>query len=367
MYDNPRLRLDPGTDRSGALTVQAPSNIALVKYWGKHGRQLPRNPNASLTLSVARTVTTLAWSPPAHPRPDPSPTPRVHLRYAGSTRPAFAERVARYFAALLPIYPFLGQLEWSVETENTFPHGAGIASSASAMAALATGLVEVERLWFGESLSPLDAAQRQAKASYLARLGSGSASRSVFAKAAAWGQSASLPESDDLSAVGLDGHLAPAFDDYRDTILLVSAREKAVSSTAGHALMEGHPYAETRYRLAGQRFGRLLDILRAGALDDFCTLVEAEALDLHALMLQSDPPYVLLEPATLAVIREVRAFRQNTGLPVCFTLDAGPNVHLLYPANIATEVDAWLEDTVLPLVPGGRIDDHVGAGASVLA
>ncbi len=361
MYDNPRLLLADGAAAPGATTFQAPSNIALVKYWGKHGRQLPRNPNASFTLTVARTVTTLEWVPRAGGTTD---AVRVELFYKDQLRPAFAERVAGYFTSLLPIYPFLGQFDWTVRTRNTFPHGAGIASSASAMAALAMCLVEFERAHFGEGFGEsLTAHERQRKASYLARLGSGSAARSVFAKAAAWGESPDLPGSSDEYAVGLGERLHPTFHDYRDSILLVSEAEKSVSSTAGHSLMDRQPYAAVRYEQATRRFARLLDILGRGELDDFCTLVEADALDLHALMMQSHPPYLLMEPATVAVVKAVQGFRQNTGLPVCFTLDAGPNVHLLYPEAITAEVEAWLEAEVMHLLPGGRIDDYVGEGA----
>ncbi len=353
LYTNPQFRIDPATAQSGSVSRQAPSNIALVKYWGKHGVQLPQNPNLSFTLSTSRTVTELAWAPRAAAYPS-----QVQLRlfFAEEEKPDFAARVRDYFTKLLPIYPFIAQLAWTVRTHNTFPHGAGIASSASAMAALASCLVSLEEQWFA-ALAPAESLK---KMSYLARLGSGSACRSVFPKAAAWGASPSLASSSDAYAVPVGELLHEDFMGYQDTILLVSEAEKSVSSSAGHGLMKGHAYAKTRYALARRRFTRLLDILRGGELADFCTLVEAEAFDLHALMMQSVPPYVLMEPATLAVIQAVRRFRQNTGLPVCFTLDAGPNVHLLYPKGIAGEVDGWLEAEVGDFVEGGLIRDGMG-------
>ncbi len=182
MYTNPRLLVDTAHAAPGAATFQAPSNIALVKYWGKHGQQLPRNPNASFTLTVARTITTLEWTPRAGGTTN---AVEVTLFYEDQPRPAFAARVAEYFTSLLPIYPFLGQFDWTVRTRNTFPHGAGIASSALAMAALAMCLVEFERVSFGGSLA---AEERQRKASYLARLGSGSAARSVFGESGRLGE-----------------------------------------------------------------------------------------------------------------------------------------------------------------------------------
>ena len=359
MYANPRLLVDAADAHStGSITMQAPSNIALVKYWGKRPVQLPQNPNASFTLSVARTITELAWAPRTTLD---TGTVAVKLFYDREEKPAFAARVTKYFEQLVEVYPFLRQFSWTVNTRNTFPHGAGIASSASAMAALAACLVRLEEQWF----EPLTDQAHRRKASYLARLGSGSAARSVFAKAAAWGHSLDLEGSSDEYAVPLAEQLHATFHDYQDTILLVSEAEKSVSSSAGHGLMEGQAYAKTRYGIATRRFGRLLQILRRGELDDFCTLVEADALDLHALMMQSTPPYILMEPNTLAIVKAVRRFRESSKLPVCFTLDAGPNVHLLYPKAIATQVDAWLQSEVMHLLPGGSILDHVGEGPGV--
>ncbi len=355
MYANPNLLVDAGQLDRGHVCFAAPSNIALIKYWGKHGRQLPRNPNASFTLTVARTITELGWAPRGSD--DVSPV-QLRLYFDGEERPEFAGRIQRYLHSLREVYPFTAQFAWTVRTRNTFPHGAGIASSASAFAAIAACLTELEARWF----EPLGEPERRRKSSYLARLGSGSAGRSVFAKAAAWGESSNLPGSSDEYAVPLEDALHGSFADYQDSILLVSEAEKAVSSSAGHGLMDQHPYADERYRVATRRFERLLEVLRRGELDDFCTLVEADALDLHALMMQSTPPYLLIRPGTLALIEAVRRFRENTKLPVCFTLDAGPNVHLLYPKSITAQVDEWLESKEVAQHFGARINDHVGGG-----
>ena len=357
MFESPRMLVDSAKTEPGSVCYQAPSNIALVKYWGKHGVQLPRNANASFTLSVARTITELSWSPK---NINNNSRIQLELYYDGELREAFAVRIRAFFGKLTKIYPFLEQFAWTVQTHNTFPHGAGIASSASAMAALAACLVSLEEQWFGK----LSTETHYQKASYIARLGSGSAARSVFAKAAAWGASTSLDGSSDDYAVSIADKLHTSFQDYRDSILLVSSAEKSVSSSAGHGLMDNQAYAPIRYDMANRRFTRLLDILQRGELDDFCKLVEADALDLHALMMQSSPPYILMEPNTIAVVNAVRRFRESSKLPVCFTLDAGPNVHLLYPKAIDMEVNEWLKAEIAPLLPQGRIDDHVGEGAS---
>ena len=361
MDTNARLLVDTAQIPSGSVCFQAPSNIALIKYWGKHGQQLPRNANVSFTLSVARSITRLQWDPKSAAGAQDI---KVRLFYDGEEKANFASRIVKYFQSLLPWYPFLGQFDWTIHTTNTFPHGAGIASSASAMAALAMCLSEVKSQWFMDASRSSGSESRLQEASFIARLGSGSAARSVFAKAAAWGSSPFVEGSSDLHALPIGPQMHQVFQDYQDSILLVSEEEKSVSSTAGHGLMDQQPYAPIRYEMANRRFGRMLDILRHGDLDDFCTLVEADALDLHALMMQSYPPYILMEPATIQIIQAVQRFRQNTKQPVCFTLDAGPNVHLLYPKSISTQVDEWLSSEIFPLLPAGCIHDHVGDGPS---
>lgn len=354
MYDNKDFVINTADLKAGEVCFQAPSNIALVKYWGKHGNQLPNNPNVSFTLDVAKTITKLSWSK----RSSINSNCEVVLYYDGVEKPAFADRIIKYFNKLNLIYPFLKQVSWRIDTHNTFPHGAGIASSASAMAAIANCLIAVEELWF----TPLEPNERLRKMSYLARLGSGSASRSVYPEIAAWGESTFLYGTSNEFAIPLKDCLHPSFKRYKDSIFLVSKAEKSVSSSAGHGLMENHPYAKMRYELANKRYNEIITILKTGKLLDFCEIVEADALDLHALMMQSTPSYMLMEPATLAIIKEVKKFRSETNLPVCFTLDAGPNVHLLYPESIATKISDWIENVLLPLSPGGVIHDQMGNG-----
>ena len=92
-------------------------------------------------------------------------------------------------------------------------------------------------------------------------------------------------------------------------------------------------YAEVRYEVAKKNLGSILEAIQSeNGLDQFISVCESEALQLHALMMSGDEPFVLMEPNTLSIVNEVWRFRKATGVPVCFTLDAGPNVHLLYPA-----------------------------------
>jgi diphosphomevalonate decarboxylase len=356
-YRDPHLLLESQDIQPGQVTWQSPSNLALVKYWGKHGRQLPRNPSVSITLDEAYTRTTLGW----RRRQDPQGPPiSLSLRFDSQPEPAFAARLSRFLEGLLDIYPFLRQLELEVDTFNSFPHSSGIASSASAMSALALGLCSLEESFFGSLGSEADFLR---KASYLARLGSGSACRSVYPWFAAWGRHGELEGSSDEFAIPMAEAVHPDFRSLRNAILIVSSGSKAVSSSAGHALMEQHPYAGTRYAQAGQRLSQLLPVLRQGDWEVFGQIVEDEALTLHALMMASRPSYILMQPNSLVLIDRIRRWRAEQDSAICFSLDAGPNLHVLYPEAEAERVEAFLREECLPFCEGGDwIPDRAGKG-----
>ena len=359
-YTDSSLFIDTGSLDTGAVRWRSPSNIAIVKYWGKHGRQLPQNPSVSFTLSSAATDTTLHYQP----QTDQTPGISVELYLDGARRLDFEKRTIAYFESLVPIYPFLRQLDIRIETSNSFPHSAGIASSASGMSALALCLVGLETRFFSP---PANETERLRKASYLARLGSGSACRSVYPGAAVWGKTGVLEGSSDEIAVPIAELLHDRFRHFHDDILLISKSEKSVSSRAGHGLMEGNPYAEARYRQAEMRTADLLAILRAGDVERFGEVAESEALTLHALMMASQPPYLLLAPNTLRVIEAIQGYRQATGHPVYFTLDAGPNIHLLYPHEVAGPVRDFVRGELLQFCADGQyIADRVGTGPEEL-
>lgn len=347
---------------AGSITVSAPSNIALVKYWGKSKGQLPKNASISFTLSHCVTKTTLSYTPLTIAKRVAGPEFEVFVD--GESKPEFAPKIATFFERITPYMPWINSFQWRIDTKNTFPHGSGIASSASGFAALAGALMHLEAGWSGQSQNQ---EQWTDKTSFLARLGSGSAARSVIGPLMYWGQHPALPQSNDLYAHALSQDIDPIFLDYKDTILLVDQAEKEVSSTVGHNLMHDHPFAEQRFEQAQDNLGRLLDILSSGDLDGFCNLVETEALTLHAMMMTSNPSYVLMKPNTLSIIDKVRTFRRTTNVPICFTLDAGANVHLLYPAKFAQQVMPWIRQELSPLCQGGQfIEDQVGQGLKKL-
>ncbi len=335
-------------DFQGKVGWQSPSNIALVKYWGKHGKQLPQNPSISFTLSECCTETFVQYEKAEHFG--------FQFFFEGKENPAFGAKIEKFLLDYQVFFPFINQLNLKVESRNTFPHSSGIASSASSMSAFVMCLLEIESQLVGKQLDCQ-------KASYFSRLASGSAARSVFPKMALWGATPYYKGSSDEYAVSLADDIHPVFKTFHDSILIVSGETKSVSSRAGHALMEGNPYAPARYAQANENIKNLLAALKSSDLDTFINITESEALQLHALMMCSNPSFILMKPNTLRIIEEVRTFRNETQIPLCFTLDAGPNVHLLYPDSEAEKVENFIKSELLKYCNQGRwIADHVGDG-----
>ena len=356
----------------GKVGWASPSNIALVKYWGKKGKQIPQNPSISFTLSECRTETFIEY--------EKSDRFGFSFFFEGKENPAFGAKIEKFLLDNQAFFPFINQLHLKVESRNSFPHSSGIASSASSMSAFVTGLIEIENLLIGQSAfrqaqrpslakvpEPIEGPINLQKASYFSRLASGSAARSVFPAMALWGKTEAYEGSSDEYAVSLANDIHPVFKTYHDSILIVSGETKSVSSRAGHALMEGNPYAPARYAQANENTKYLLSALKSGDLDTFINITESEALQLHALMMCSNPSFILMKPNTLRIIEEVRNFRNETHIPLCFTLDAGPNVHLLYPESEAEKVEQFINDNLAAYCVDNKwIADHVGDGPKKL-
>jgi diphosphomevalonate decarboxylase len=227
-----------------------------------------------------------------------------------------------------------------VRTENSFPAGAGVASSASAFAALALA---------GATALGLCLSEREL--SQLARTGSGSASRSIPGGFVEW-QAGKDHESSYASSIADPDHW-----DLVDYIVLISSQHKAVGSSRGHQLAATSPLQEARVADAGRR----LEICRKALLEKdfsaFAEVVEQDSNLMHSVMMTSSPPLFYWEPGTLEIINAVREWRKE-GLQVCYTIDAGPNVHLICPGGEAEAVKRRLGNlvnikSVLKSTPGG--------------
>lgn len=316
------------------VTWSCPSNIAIVKYWGKKGNQLPCNSSLSLTLSNSYTTVEAELSEKTSDEP-------VQLSYFfdGEINEKFGQRVAKFLVDNREFFPFLGEKAITIHSSNSFPHSAGIASSASAFGAISLALLDIAYILQGTDKDE----QFYNKASYLARLGSGSASRSMFPGFALWGENDNVKNTSNEHAIAIsDVH--PVFHNMQDAILIVEDEPKKVSSSVGHSLMNNHPYAEQRFQQANERTAELVEILKTGNMDAFIRLCESEALTLHAMMMTSMDYYLLVKPGTITAIERLMEFRKESNVPVCFTLDAGPNVHVLYPKAYEAQVEAFINN-----------------------
>jgi len=307
----------------GSVTAKCSSNIALIKYWGKKNIQIPMNPSLSFTLTESFTESNVKFTP------KDTGEFMVNVYLDGQLNELFVPRIYTFFERIESYIPFLRNIEFEIHTHNTFPHSSGIASSASGMGALALCLVEMEEK-FGADFT---GEEKLKKASFLARLGSGSACRSLYPGLAVWGKSEFVEGSSDLYAIPYPYEVDEVFRDFQDTILLIDEGQKKVSSSVGHKLMENHPYARQRFVSANENLDKIIPALKEGNLKIFGEIVEHEALSLHAMMLTSFPSFMLMKPNTIAVIEKIRDFRKQTSANLYFTLDAGANVHLLYPEN----------------------------------
>ncbi|MBC7524171.1 MAG: diphosphomevalonate decarboxylase [Flavobacterium sp.] len=358
----------------GFFEWSAPSNIALVKYWGKkenqisyngeESKQIPANPSISFTLKNCKTITKFSYK--KRVAISESETKKhqdfsFDLLFEGKPREDFKPKIQK-FLELIEIYlPFLKNFHFTIDTQNTFPHSSGIASSASGMAALAMNFMSLEKLFFPEMTD--DYFYR--KASFLARLGSGSACRSVKGSVVVWGKHDEIANSSDLFGVEFPTQIHSNFINYQDTILLVDKGEKQVSSTLGHNLMHNHPFANERFSQAYINLSKIKSIFESGNLNEFIKIVESEALTLHSMMMTSMPYFILMKPNTLEIINKIWKFRSETEIPVCFTLDAGANVHVLYPENDIEKVLQFIKDELVGYCQNGQyICDEIGFGSN---
>ncbi|MEY8850124.1 diphosphomevalonate/mevalonate 3,5-bisphosphate decarboxylase family protein [Psychroserpens sp. XS_ASV72] len=350
---------------SGQHKWAAPSNIALVKYWGKKKDQIPENPSVSFTLKHCKTITSISYS-----KKKSSEGFSFDVFLDGEQKEDFKPKIETFFERIEVYLPFLKAYYFKIETSNTFPHSSGIASSASGMSALAMCLMSLERdiiVHSSKDGKTLDEDYLIKKASFLARLGSGSASRSIEGDLIVWGKHQDIEGSSDLFGVKYPYPVHGNFKNYQDTILLVDKGEKQVSSTVGHNLMHGHPFSERRFEQAHENMSKLKAVFESGDFDAFISIVESEALTLHAMMMTSMPYFILMKPNTLEIINAIWKFRENTNSKVCFTLDAGANVHVLYPEKEKENVLRFIKENLVVYCQNGHyISDEIGFGAQPL-
>jgi diphosphomevalonate decarboxylase len=300
-------------------TIRAGSNIAFIKYWGVDDAaiNLPQTSSISMTLADAYTTTTVEWQ---------SNSAQANDEIVIDGRTLAGEAGARLVRHLDRIRALAGVTQRArVVSCNNFPMASGIASSASGFAALTVAACQALGL-------ELDASQLSA----LARLGSGSASRSLFGGFVIWNRG----HDHDSSVARM--LYPPEHWALYDLVAIISNAEKQVSSEGGHRLATTSPLNQARV----EHVQTLLPLVqKAIAERDLTKLgdpVEWDALAMHAVMQTGNPSLLYWQPGTLEVIHSVRRWRAEEGLAAYFTIDAGPNVHVLCGAEDVPAVKARL-------------------------
>ena len=321
-------------------TAQACSNIALIKYWGNrdHWLRLPANPSLSMNMGGLTTITSVVF--------DPALNEDVLILGGRVISGKGRERVSRFLDHVRKkTFDVSGTAEVfhlfaRVESRNNFPAGAGLASSASGFAALAVAASAAAGLRLSE-----------AELSRLARLGSGSACRSVPGGFVEWALGV-----DDQSSFAQS--IAPAdYWDLRDVVALIDVGHKTVGSTEGHVAADTSPLQEARVATAADRLAKARSAVLRRDFAALAEVVELDSLMMHAVMITSSPSLMYWQPTTVAVMQAVVRWR-SMGLEACTTIDAGPNVHVLCTADATPEVEQRLRaiagvQRVITARPGG--------------
>jgi diphosphomevalonate decarboxylase len=290
------------------------ANIAFIKYWGNHDHalRLPSNSSLSMNLAALTTETTVEFD--AGLAAD-----AVWIDEREARGPAY-QRVVHH----LDLVRELAQVNTraAVTSRNNFPAGTGLASSASAFAALTVAACAAAGLALSTN-----------ELSRLARRGSGSACRSVPDGFVFW----DACDQDDCS---FGRTIAPA--DYwalADVVAIVESAHKATGSTEGHQLADASPLQAARIASTPARLERCQAAILARDFPALAEVIEEDTLAMHGVMMTSTPSLLYWRPATLALMQAIRAWRAD-GLPVAFTIDAGPNVHCICPAQVASQVQS---------------------------
>lgn len=318
--------------QNGDLGVaSAPSNIAVLKYWGKQAGkwQIPAGPSISMTLGSFRSRTEIS----VQGRFENSKTQEGAL----PDRFILNDRECGAPSKLLNLLRKLREgwaedVSFSIKTSNSFPSACGIASSASGYAALVgacADLLQLRKHWSLEDLSY-----------WLlewSRLGSGSAARSAILGNPIWVRW--LPDDNDPNGTLVEQLDGPQLG---HAVLLISQDEKEISSTSGHALANTSPFQPIRMGYLA-RFDRTFqNAIQAGNLRLLGNLTEQDSVLMHAVMATSEPPARYFSEQTSHFLNAFVNWRDRRQLKAFWTLDAGQNPHILFPQQERAEVESFL-------------------------
>lgn len=292
-------------------TAVAPSNIAFIKYWGRKDEELrlPENGSISMNLSNLLTTTTVEFNDAFE---------QDTITIDGQENEQEIARVVKHLERIRKIAGI--NTHAKVVSKNNFPSGTGLSSSASGFAALTVA---------GSLAAGLNLSEKEL--SILARLGSGSACRSIPDGFVEWMDGST---NDTSYATSL---YPPSYWDISDVVVIASNEKKKVSTTQGQKLSSTSPFYKTRQNYIEKKTTLLKQFLKNKNFTEFGNIIEAEALELHSIMLTSSPSLIYLLPNTIRIMHEVKSMRKN-GIEVYFTLNTGQDVHLICESKNAAAV-----------------------------
>ena len=335
------------------VTATAPSNIALIKYWGKSDAALnwPANDSLSMTLSRTKTTTTARINEHAATKEQHS------LAFSGHEARRPTEKTVRFLEWLRGEVSQFGQAKGAlaITTQNTFPSSCGIASSASGFAALT---IAAAGAWLGkDSLADLEATGVTTELlSNWARRGSGSACRSIHGGYVLW-ERGETPNDQGIKTV-----FSPSYWQLADLIVLIDQSAKQVSSSDGHTRAFTSPMMRPRLDALPQRLQQVAAAIESRNLEKLGDAIEQEAIEMHDIMKTSTPRTEYFGSPTVVFLDWLRESRKRGDFHAWFTLDAGPNPHLICrpedSANIRSRIQARFPGTPV-------MEDVTGEGASL--
>jgi len=307
-------------------------NIAFIKYWGNRDQRLRTPSNGSISMNLAglyaRTQVTF----------DDALCCDDLLNLNGRTESEGALR--RVSSFMDHVRQMAGLRAYArVVSENNFPIGTGIASSAAAFAALALAASQAAGLDLSE-----------AQLSRLARLGSGSACRSVPGGFVEWREGSDA----DSYAFSI---APPEHWNLVDCVAVLKTGHKPVGSTEGHVLAGTSPLQNARVADTPRRLDRCRSAILGRDFTALAEIIEQDSNMMHAVMMTSHPPLFYWEPGSLELMTAVKTWRKE-GIAAAYTLDAGPNVHIICEGAAVPAVRARLAQMpfirqVLEAAPGG--------------
>lgn len=322
------------------MKVSAPSNIAFIKYWGKQPplndqtRNLATNSSLSMTLTRARSIVEIR---------DSSESRDVIEVFGAPAKPKDQEKIVKHVERICAYLEITNRSPLLVKSDNTFPAGTGLASSASSFAALTFALIGHFK---GRSFLESSIKTQLPFLSALARRGSGSAARSVCGPYMLWD--------------GPSARAIPCHWKLYDTVLMLSKVHKAVPSSEGHLLAMENPEFSDRIKRLPARTAAVLEALDQRSISRLGPLIEEEALEMHQMSRTAPNPVDYLLPSTKTVLHAVQNLKSRNFF---FTLDAGPNIHFISE----TPIKSSIEDLLRNLNIKSEIwEDEAGIGPELL-